>query len=609
MIIKELTIIEKAQRYDKAIARANELNYVSDKNSLQRKTVEHIFPELKESEDKVEPKFHKGDWIVHDVDTDYVYHVESVGVCYHLRKGGTLVLMPFIEEKYYHLWTIQDAKDGDVLCCESGWTCIFKELNHNSFGEKLFDSHCFIDKTKWFHNGAKGHTLNERINGKIYPATEEQRDLLFQKMKEAGYEWNAEKRELKKIEHKSAEKVEPKFGVGDIIKHKDTNETFEVSRIEIFDADEIYYHLTNGGCICENSDNFELVKQKPADEVEPKFHKGDTDEYIEVKGLSEIEAEAEELTKEMSDEKHNLTDFERTLADICIGWIGEEPGWKEYIKDNADILLKIAVKKFNSVQEPPFEQKPAWSEKDEKIRRKCIRAMRASACGFPEEENFVKQVDNWLNSLKERVQPQPKQELSEEDEMHIRELESLVKQVWATAEHENDKNTIHKMSDLSFFLKTLKPQLKQELSEEDEKEYKYVLKFVDNILNNCGNKKDYEHCKRCYDWLKSLRPQNNITDEELAQAKKDAYNDALDKIEYHSGEPTFDDGWSAAIWYLKKKNAMPQAQWKPSDEQMKALEFVVKSLDNMLKAIGHIDNITKPRLEEILKALKKLREG
>ena len=42
-------------------------------------------------------------------------------------------------------------------------------------------------------------------------------------------------------------------------------------------------------------------------------------------------------------------------------------------------------------------------------------------------------------------------------------------------------------------------------SEKDEKEYKYVLKFVDNILNNCGNKKDYEHCKRCYDWLKSIK--------------------------------------------------------------------------------------------------------
>ena len=32
------------------------------------------------------------------------------------------------------------------------------------------------------------------------PATKEQRDLLFQKMREAGYEWNEEKKELRKIE-------------------------------------------------------------------------------------------------------------------------------------------------------------------------------------------------------------------------------------------------------------------------------------------------------------------------------------------------------------------------------------------------------------------------
>lgn len=36
------------------------------------------------------------------------------------------------------------------------------------------------------------------------PATKEQRDFLFQKMKEAGYEWDAERKELKKIEQKSA---------------------------------------------------------------------------------------------------------------------------------------------------------------------------------------------------------------------------------------------------------------------------------------------------------------------------------------------------------------------------------------------------------------------
>lgn len=30
----------------------------------------------------------------------------------------------------------------------------------------------------------------------VYPATKEQRDLLFQKMKEVGYEWDSEKKEL-----------------------------------------------------------------------------------------------------------------------------------------------------------------------------------------------------------------------------------------------------------------------------------------------------------------------------------------------------------------------------------------------------------------------------
>ena len=59
--------------------------------------------------------------------------------------------------------------------------------------------------------------------------------------------------------------IVPKFRVGDVIKHKDTGETFEVSKIEVYDADEIYYHLTNGGCVCENSDKFERVEQKPAE--------------------------------------------------------------------------------------------------------------------------------------------------------------------------------------------------------------------------------------------------------------------------------------------------------------------------------------------------------
>ena len=113
------------------------------------------------------------------------------------------------------------------------------------------------------------------------------------------------------------------------------------------------------------------------------------------------------------DKYEGLTDFERTLADTCIGWIGEELGWKQYIKDNADVLLKIAVEKFNSVQDVPFEQKPAWSEEDE------VKINRIVAClenlNVADNDILLKDVD-WLKSLKDRVQPQPNQEWSEEDE-------------------------------------------------------------------------------------------------------------------------------------------------------------------------------------------------
>ena len=50
---------------------------------------------------------------------------------------------------------------------------------------------------------------------KYVPATKEQRNTLFAKMKEAGYEWDAEKKELKKVEQYHCTGVcEPKEATG-----------------------------------------------------------------------------------------------------------------------------------------------------------------------------------------------------------------------------------------------------------------------------------------------------------------------------------------------------------------------------------------------------------
>lgn len=162
--------------------------------------------------DEVELKFHEGDWIVGNEGIFKITHYEDEYGYELTDTTGCVVhfVSPDYVESNFHLWTIEDAKDGDVLCCESGWTCIFKTL----VNDENYSSYCFMDSTKWFcEEGSECHTINKEFekayNGEIKPATKKQCDQLFQKMKEEGYEWDADKKELKKIEPKKldADKV------------------------------------------------------------------------------------------------------------------------------------------------------------------------------------------------------------------------------------------------------------------------------------------------------------------------------------------------------------------------------------------------------------------
>ena len=179
------------------------------KNQDEQKSQRMISAEAKEAmydkpSDKVEPKFKVGDWVVYyrndssrevlqvyDIRDGRYYFTDNVHFSWSVKE---------CDEKS-HLWTIEDARDGDVLACENGWTCIFKCLNDN-----LFSSYCFMDHEGWFcEDGGQGHTLDNRICGEIYPATNEQCDTLIKAMADAGYTFDFDKRELKKIEQKSAE--------------------------------------------------------------------------------------------------------------------------------------------------------------------------------------------------------------------------------------------------------------------------------------------------------------------------------------------------------------------------------------------------------------------
>lgn len=145
----------------------------------------------------VQSNFKVGDWVVFNNNHNSVYRISKIKdtfyILIHIYDGS--MPLSFSQEELLRPWTIEDAKDGDVLATDNGWTCIFQ-----AFDGCGFSSYCFMDSQRWFcESGSEVHTPDSRINGKIHPATKEQRDLLFDKMKEAGYQWDAGKKELRKI--------------------------------------------------------------------------------------------------------------------------------------------------------------------------------------------------------------------------------------------------------------------------------------------------------------------------------------------------------------------------------------------------------------------------
>ena len=144
--------------------------------------------------DEVKPKFNVGDWVIRSAEgfkhnTYLVTEVKGYYVCEDL-KGRRVTFIFDDVHKNFKLWTIQDAEDGDVLVSHE-CLVIFREID--GLNIKCFCTYHYMNYEKFYVN-----TLHNKTA--FYPATKEQRDLFFQKMKEAGYEWDAEKKELRKID-------------------------------------------------------------------------------------------------------------------------------------------------------------------------------------------------------------------------------------------------------------------------------------------------------------------------------------------------------------------------------------------------------------------------
>ena len=166
--------------------------------------------EGEEHEVVIDPRFHKGEWIASE---ESVWQVDEVRTENYLLISGDEGIL-FAEEiakidSEFHLWTIKDAKDGDVLASVDDDPFIYKGcLDPNHPDSPV--AYCGIDSKGDFCVGGKKFN-HWWTDVKVYPATKEQQDLLFQKMKEAGYEWDAKKKVLGEIEKGYIDEEEQKF--------------------------------------------------------------------------------------------------------------------------------------------------------------------------------------------------------------------------------------------------------------------------------------------------------------------------------------------------------------------------------------------------------------
>jgi len=155
-----------------------------------------------------EPKFKIGDWVMYCGKPYQITGLHNDTFTLTSCDGSYFFNnIKSTNEPVFHLWTIQDAKPGDVLAYETDdveWVLIYdrkeiiQDIDHIRYYALCYDGN--------FDDEGISAFVTEDYETHFHPATKEQRDLLFQKMKEDDYEWDAEKLELNRI----VQREEPK---------------------------------------------------------------------------------------------------------------------------------------------------------------------------------------------------------------------------------------------------------------------------------------------------------------------------------------------------------------------------------------------------------------
>jgi hypothetical protein len=145
-------------------------------------------------------------------------------------------------------------KDGDILAYTSSYTTVFiyrNKRNEQKYATSFYVGHTIGVNYCNFHIYNKSTLIALNGDCDVRLATEEEKQKLFDAIKENGYKWNAETKTLAKL-------TEPNFKVGDKVRGKYTNNIYTISCIT-----PTVYELTNGQSFTFNAEDcHELVHDK-----------------------------------------------------------------------------------------------------------------------------------------------------------------------------------------------------------------------------------------------------------------------------------------------------------------------------------------------------------
>ena len=142
------------------------------------------------------PKFNVGDWVFATNDGEGPWLITAITDNYYTlqdtQENEASVAQITIDNKY-HLWSLKDAKPGDVLISEDDkHPFIFKK-----FLGYAPSAYCGIDTTDSIYISDEDRPWTRDT---VRPATYEERQLLFNKLEEKNYKWDTDTLTLSKIQ-------------------------------------------------------------------------------------------------------------------------------------------------------------------------------------------------------------------------------------------------------------------------------------------------------------------------------------------------------------------------------------------------------------------------